>query len=414
MAAGLVLSAATTAFADGEGGSGGGDNDPPPPPPDDEGQQLPSNGLSDTETSYKGAIMLRGNHEVTFDSVVPGYVGDEWYQADGRYAYFTGNTLYAGVQDNENNYVDLIAEFFWFESSIERGSDFYVAVVKARTSPNLQTWRLADHGHGFFGYFVPDSEATLYLRAQTDTSAGESAFRWDWSIPFDNYGWDAFGNITMETKYGLGVNGEGAAQKAFETPEGSNIPVEANVQAKGFFNKNYQVQTKYEVTLWRWEIVVHGAAHQIDWQMNLHSKDRDNQNAYHEFFIAMQADQGVPFKLDWLEVGGTVKDPIPLWWDEHRSMSAAVTGITLRPPQLPPPPPTDDGQENNNGDDGSGGAPADDGPADDPGPAAAPGKNTSVNNFYERGCALGAAPSSDYGWLALGALGLLLGLRRRP
>ncbi len=406
LAAGFVLSFAGSAFADGEGGAGG--NDDPPPP--DEGESLPTNGLSDTETSYKGAIMLRGNHEVTMTSVVPGYVGDEWYQADGRYAYFSGNTLYAGVQDNENNYVDMIAEFFWFESSIARGSDFYVAVVKARTSPNLQTWRLEHHGNGFLGYFVPDNEATLYLRAQTDVSAGDCAFRWDWSIPFDNYGWDAYGNITMETKYGLGINGEGAAQKAFETPPGSNIPIEANVQAKGFFSADYQVQTKYEVTLWRWEIVVHGSAGQIDWQMNLHSKDRENQNAYHEFFIAMQADQGVPFKLDWLEVGGTVKDPVPFWWDYHRSLSAAVTGLVLRPPQLPPPPPTDDGEENDNGDDGNGGAaPSGDGPADQPG-SSRPG---SVNNFYERGCALGGT-SGDQGWLVLGALGLLLGLRRRP
>ncbi|MBW2459882.1 MAG: hypothetical protein JRI68_35660 [Deltaproteobacteria bacterium] len=125
----------------------------------------------------------------------------------------------------------------------------------------------------------------------------------------------------------------------------------------------------------------------------------------------MQADQGVPFKLDWLEVGGTVKDPIPLWWDTHRSLSAAVTGLTLRPPQLPPPPPTDDGEENDNG--GTGGAPSDDLPADQPNAPAA-GKSTSVNNFYERGCALGGSNNGSYGWLALGAFGLLLGLRRRP
>ena len=65
------------------------EEDPPPPPPED----LPTNGLSDSDTSYAGAIMLRGNHEVTMESVVPGYVGDESYQADGRYAYFSGNTL---------------------------------------------------------------------------------------------------------------------------------------------------------------------------------------------------------------------------------------------------------------------------------------------------------------------------------
>ncbi len=381
------------------------EEDPPPPPPED----LPTNGLSDSETAYTGAVMLRGNHEVTMESVVPGYVGDESYQADGRYAYFSGNTLYAGVQDDESNYVDMIAEFFWFESSIDRGSDFYVAVVKARTSPNLKDWVLRRESGDFLGYFLPDDEATLYLRAQTDVSGGTSAFRWDWSIPFDNYGWDAFGNVTMETKYGLSVDAEGSAQKAFEFEKGG-VPVEANVQAKGYFNSNYQVNTKYEVTLNRWEVVVHGSAAQIDWQLNLHSPDRETQNAYHEYFIAMQADQGVPFTLDWLEVGGSVRDPKWYWFDEYRSLSSAVTGITLRPPQLPPPPPTNDGEKNTGGDD----------PAADPTtpgtpPAPEDGSDETYNYFNEQGCSVSAATGSDARspWI-LGLLGMgLLGLRRR-
>jgi hypothetical protein len=422
VATAVLATAPSAAWAESPESGAGGETtteDPPTQPPEsppDEGNggQKPSSGLSEAETSYKGAIMLRGKQEVTIESVVPGYVGDESYQQDGRYAYFSGNTLYAGVQDDQNNYVDMIAEFFWFESSIDRGSDFYVAVVKARTSPNLKDWVLERQTDGFVGAFVKDHEATLYLRAQTDTGTGENAFRWDWSIPFDNYGWDAYGNITMETKYGIGVNAEGASQKAFSFEKGG-IPVEANVQAKGYFAKNYAVQAKYEVTLWRWEIIVHGSAQQIDWQLQLHNKDREKQNAYHEFFVVMQAEQGVPFKLDWLEVGGAVKKPKWWWWDEHRPMSAAVTGIVLRPPQLPPPPPPEGGGDEPPPDHGGPGDDANaDPPSDDFAPEEEEGPGPAPAPAVEEGCALGAAPTGGArGWLGLIGLGAVAAMARR-
>ncbi|MBI4701327.1 MAG: hypothetical protein HY744_09240 [Deltaproteobacteria bacterium] len=380
--------------------------------PEDQGQKTNKTELSEAQTNYTGAIMLRGEQEITFDSVVAGSVGDESYQADGRYAYFSGNTLYAGVQDDVGNFVDVIAEFFWFESSIDRGSDFYVGVIKARTSPNLKEWVLERINDGISGSFLPDGQATVFIKAQTALT-GDGAFRWDWSIPFDNYGWDKYGNITMETKYGLGVCAEGAMQKALSGEPGG-VPVEANVQAKGYFSKNYSVQTKYEVTLWRWEVVVHNSADDIEWQMNLHSPDREKQNAYHEFFLVIQADQGKPFHLDWLEVGGAVKKPIPFWWDEHRALSAAVTGITLYPPQLPPPPPGEGGSGQGGGSPdpdehppGSGGSPGSSSGND--GAPSAPWHAASTDQ--SSGCALGGDAGRS-GWLGLLGLGLLFGLRR--
>jgi MYXO-CTERM domain-containing protein len=393
--AGLV-SWSATAWADGEGGG------VPDPPPDGGGQQTSDSGLSETQTQYTGAVMLRGGEDITFDSVVPGYVGDESYQQDGRYAYFAGNTLYAGVQDDSGNYVDMIAEFFWFESSQERGSDFYVGVVKARTSPDLSEWVLERQGNELTNAFLPDQEATLYLRAQTDVAQGAGSFRWDWSIPFDNYGWDAYGNITMNTAYGISLDAEGSAQKALNG-EIQGIPAEANVQAKGFFNTEYKVQTQYEVTLWRWEVLVHGSAGQIDWQMNLRNKDREKQNAYHEFFIVMQADEGVPFQLDWLEVGGAVKRPMWYWFDERRALSSAVTGLTLRQPPMPDK--TAPGGGFGGVDDGS-----DDNaetPSDEDSYEVAPISPVSA------ACAFGVdqTPDGSWRWLLLG-LGLLA-LRRR-
>ena len=86
-------------------------------------------GLSDAETSYSGATILVGNEDAWFDSYSPGTMdrGGKWEQTE--YAYWSGNTLYAGSEDEHGNQVDAIVEFFWFESSIDRGSDFYVAVI---------------------------------------------------------------------------------------------------------------------------------------------------------------------------------------------------------------------------------------------------------------------------------------------
>jgi hypothetical protein len=85
--------------------------------------------LATAETSYIGAIMLEGNVDVTFS---------DYNAMDGNnqqaYAYFNGNSLYVGQEDDDGNRVDAIVEFFWFESSIDRGSDFYVAVIKARSN----------------------------------------------------------------------------------------------------------------------------------------------------------------------------------------------------------------------------------------------------------------------------------------
>ena len=64
--------------------------------------------LNTAQTSYVGAIMLEGNVDVTFND----------YQAmDGEtqnsYAYFNGNSLYIGHEDDSGNRVDAIVEFFW-------------------------------------------------------------------------------------------------------------------------------------------------------------------------------------------------------------------------------------------------------------------------------------------------------------
>ena len=133
--------------------------------------------MSVPETSYTGAVMLVPDVDISFGS----------YEAfDGNthdsYAYFNGNSLYVGHQDADGNRVDGIVEFFWFESSIDRGSDFYVAVIKARSNPaqGEELWITDWNDWGTQPY------PALSVEAWTDVSRETGAFRWDWSLPFEN------------------------------------------------------------------------------------------------------------------------------------------------------------------------------------------------------------------------------------
>jgi hypothetical protein len=87
--------------------------------------------LSESDTSYTGATILEGDLDVTFENVIDVELKEDTYP----YAFFEGNTLYLGNSDILDNSVDAIVEFFWFESSIDRATDFYVAVIKVRSTP---------------------------------------------------------------------------------------------------------------------------------------------------------------------------------------------------------------------------------------------------------------------------------------
>ena len=227
----------------------------------------------------------------------------------------------------------MIVEFFWFESSIDRGADFWVAVVKARTTPNIEEgWLLR-----------VEDEPVLSLHAETYNEMGNSGFRWDWSIPFESYGWDSYGSVTMESSYGLNTNAEGAAMVAYEYKNddddreaGSSYgeEVSATVQSKGYLNESFQIQTKYQITLWRWEMMVQGTPADMDWDLYLDSWDRQEQNAYHEYMIVMQADEDKGFSLERLELSGNTTDPRWYWWDENSTMSLAVNGIEISRPEV--------------------------------------------------------------------------------
>ena len=286
--------------------------------------------ISDAETSFKGALMLKGEIDVSFGDVTAGVLEDD---DNFRYAFFSGNTLYAGVEDREGNTTDMIVEFFWFESSLDRGSDFWVAVVKARTTPTLEDgWKL-----------MVEDAPVLSLHAETYNEFDNSGFRWDWSLPFESYGWDSYGSVTMESSYGLATNAEGAAMVAFEYKDKDSDSdagtttteeVSATVQSKGYLNDNFQIQTKYQITLWRWEMMVQGTPADMDWDLYLDSWDRQDQNAYHEYMMVMQADEGKGFNLERLELSGTTAIPRWYWWDSESTMSIAINDIQIERPDI--------------------------------------------------------------------------------
>jgi len=266
--------------------------------------------LSDPETSYVGATILEGDTDVYFEDV---YNIEQQSDPD-TYAFFEGSTLYVGKSDDYGNSVDGIIEFFWFQSSIDRGTDFYVAVVKVRATPGLDCpWYFGGTDCELWADDWADigEYPVVSVEAITDVSREQGAFRWDWAVPFENYGIDAYGQMSFANQYGIGSSSqsgaEGSAMTAVTIPEGTNIngvPVEGgtdistDVQVKGFLSSDFKVQTQYDVTLYEWDVFVNGRADLMAWDVFLNLGVRADQSAYHEFFLPIQVELGESFMMD--------------------------------------------------------------------------------------------------------------------
>ena len=294
--------------------------------------------LAEAETSYKGAVMLDGGVDATFDYAWEGLF-NSWEFDQTEYAYWSGNTLYLGAEDEHGNGVDAIAEFFWFESSIDRGSDFYVAVIKARSTPKVTgDWELE----------TGDDKPVQHVSATTDLSRGTGAFRWDWSVPFENYGIESYGQVNMKASYGMGIDAEGSAMTAAKYNE-NGVVAEGTVQAKGYVNADYSVKTNYTIELWSWYTTVRGAPGEQTWEVTCDNFTKTEESAYHEYFLVMQSEAGVPFTIDTLTIGGSF-DEFNWGFGDTNQFSVEVAGITLsRPPVAsddePVDPPADDPTE---------------------------------------------------------------------
>lgn len=291
--------------------------------------------LSDSETTYAGASILKGDEEVYYNSITD---LDNQTTPD-NYAFFEGNTLYVGAEDNYGNTVDGIVEFYWFHSSVDRGSDFYVAVIKARSTPGNNCGALGRCSLWSDGLADWGEAPVLSVEAMTDISREQGAFRWDWSVPFESYGIDAYGQITFGNQYGLSANAEGAAMSGVELPEGTNIngvPVEgdANIQVKGYAGSEYRVQTQYNVTLFEWDVFVNGRANLMAWDMYLNLSERDDQSAYHEYFLAIQVEEGQAFMMDELNILANFDTG---WWNPFRQeVGLSIKGLQIYQPVWEP------------------------------------------------------------------------------
>jgi hypothetical protein len=257
-------------------------------------------GLGVPETSYVGASILNGDTDVIFNNVL----NIEYETDPNTYAFFEGNTLYVGNSDDYGNSVDGIIEFFWFQSSINRESDFYVAVMKVRATPGRDCpfWLSLNSDCELWADDMFDfgEHPVVSVEAITDVSREQGAFRWDWAVPFENYGIDAYGQVAISNQYGIGVNAEGSVMAHGEFPldETGTTQAAGDVQVKGFLNPSFMVQTQYDITLWEWDVYVNGRADLMAWDTYLNLGDRANQSAYYEYFLPIQVEIGETFLMD--------------------------------------------------------------------------------------------------------------------
>ncbi len=307
----------------------------------------PANGedLSEAQTSYIGAQMLEGNSDLTFDFATPLNPDNE-----NAYAYFSGNTLYVGNEDDHGNTVDAIIEFFWFESSIDRASDFYVAIVKARSNPGRELW--VEDWTNYGASPVLSVEALCFACGDPSGPEFNGAFRWDWAVPFDDYGIDAYGEIVFTNSYGLGAgaNGEAGAEGSAmshgqytENIEG-DIKAAGDVQVKGYVNSDYRVQTQYQVMLYEWDVETTGTADTMAWDMYLNLEAREEYQAYHEYFLPLQVEEGQTFIIDQINVLGSFDNGMTQV--TPYTMGVSLENVEISPPFWQPPEEEEDEQEN--------------------------------------------------------------------
>ena len=295
--------------------------------------------ISASETSYTGATILEGDWDVTFQESIAIADSEDTFP----YAFFEGNTLYVGNSDIYENTIDAIVEFFWFQSSIDRGTDFYVAVIKSRVTPGHDCYYAPwDWARGAQCKLWADEWSdwgeypVLTVEAMTDVEREQGAFRWDWSIPFESYGVDAYGQVTFQNAYGIGSDSEGAVMAHGEYPitEDGEVKAAGNVQVKGYLSSQYSVQTQYEVTLYEWDVFVDGRADLMAWDMYLNLAARETQSAYHEYFLAVQVAEGEPFTLDNLNFIGNFDTG---WYDPFRhELGISLQGMTISQPYYEP------------------------------------------------------------------------------
>ncbi|MFT7624860.1 MAG: MYXO-CTERM domain-containing protein [Myxococcota bacterium] len=301
-------------------------------------------GNSDTGTNFQGARILKGDEDVIVQGAA---LAGKYEDVDNpRYVYWQGSTLFFGVEAEESgNSVDAIVEFFWFESSIPRGSDFYVMQVKVKSSPNpWDKWLLATEP-GFIDdyiFFWNDVQPSQHLDVAMEPGGAHGALRWDFCVPFETYKWEPVKTMQISESYGAGysltgnADAKGKVSKQFK--EGgavADLTANANIQAKGYINNDFKVQSQYTITLYKWQMLVSSGGQNISYKLVVlpNDKETEDESGYYEYFIVIQAERGTPVHIEDIEVGGMFRHNVPLWIDGYEGLSASIGDIWITPPR---------------------------------------------------------------------------------
>ncbi len=286
--------------------------------------------LAESQSNYHGARMLRADTNVQFLGIDVGPYGD----ADStRFAHFEGDTVYSEVYDQDSGtYVASIAEVYWFESSVWRSSDFYVVVLKVKASPNPSDEWYLNEVEPWWHDWVPGIESNdlaHFVTANMDGSGEHGAIRWDWSVPFETYQWEPDKVIQVASGYSAGIDGSAGFSEGGVLKD---LTDKSTIQAKGNVNAFHKVSTKFTITLYKWQVLVSSASSRQSWQMRVLEGGHEQDSAYHEYFLVLQADKGSRVHLDSIDFGGNFRKNRDIWFDGHLGISASLKGLSFSPP----------------------------------------------------------------------------------
>jgi hypothetical protein len=283
--------------------------------------------LSLSQTSYLGARLLKGDDNVKIGSIAAGPYNDAGSQ---RYVQWQGDTMFAGVKNTETgNKVDLVAEWYWFESSIPRNADFYVGVIKVKSSPNpVDDWYLKEE-NGWWGNMMWPDDVVQLLEVNMDPSGEFGAIRWDWCVPFDSYKWEPMKTIEVASSYSAGFEVEGGFTEGGILKD---LTDKSNIQAKGYVSGKHSVSTKYTITLYKWQVLVSSGADNIQWQMRILNGGNNEDSGYHEYFLVIQAEKGTQVWIPEIIIAANFKNSKWWWFDGYEALSASIKDLTFTPP----------------------------------------------------------------------------------
>ncbi|MDP6942789.1 MAG: MopE-related protein [Myxococcota bacterium] len=305
-------------------------------------------GMSDTGTNFQGARILTGGVDVVVGGMaVQGTFGDE--DNSEYYMNWQGSTLYFGVNSmSTTNTVDGIVEFYWFESSIPRGSDFYVMQIKVKSSPDVWgNWRVAMEPSFVDEYifFWQDIQPAQMLDVYMEDGGDHGSLRWDFSVPFDTYEWQPEKTMQIRESYGAGyeikagANASAEAEGQVQFKEGgivADLSGGADIQSKGYINESFKVQSQYTVTLYHWQMLVQSGGDEIHYKTvilpNSVDHEADKDSAYHEYFVVLQSTRGVPVHVEDIHIGASFRHVIPFWFDGAEDLTVSIGDIWITPP----------------------------------------------------------------------------------